>query len=612
LSDTILFKKLVVENFRTFIGEHTLSLGTPGLHYVYGVNEDEPDLESNGAGKSTLFDALCWCLYGKLLSGLRSPDIKPRHQGKCQTRVAVTISTNGKVLVIERSLNPNRLTINGNDCDQKAIDRKMMPLELFGSSVLIGQGQPLFFDLKPADKMALFSDALNLGKWETWARAAADKVAELTERQRSLDLKADHLYAIQQKLKVDIQEAQRKYDRWNDEEAARCTKFMQELEDRHKTLKVQSNLKDKADLACDGAGTELKALQTRIRAIEAEGKELYLVEARMTAEIEARGREVRALTKEFDSMGDVCPTCGQKITGTDREKHKKAVQKKLREAQAIMEEWQGKRKKQQLLIGRQQEKVDSEKDYAKQFEKKADDARSALDRLIPVVANLTSRIRVLEQAIKDSENTLNPYGDLLNDLQKQKTRTKAELREAEEKLRKVETKIKQNKYWVKGFKDIRLYIIDEVRDELRMVTNAMLEQVGLPGWRINYEIERETKSGTIKPGLNIFIQGKRDKEPVKWECWSKGEGQRLRLVGAMALSEVLLNHAGFSTNLEVYDEPTRSMTNHGINDLIELLATRAEIGGRSIFFIDHKAMESSNFTSAIQVVKDSEGCSTIS
>jgi DNA repair exonuclease SbcCD ATPase subunit len=49
---------------------------TPGLYFVTGRNEVNPELEANACGKSTLFcDAVSWCLYGKTPRGVKAGDV---------------------------------------------------------------------------------------------------------------------------------------------------------------------------------------------------------------------------------------------------------------------------------------------------------------------------------------------------------------------------------------------------------------------------------------------------------------------------------------------------------------------------------------------------------
>ena len=94
---------------------------------------------------------------------------------------------------------------------------------------------------------------------------------------------------------------------------------------------------------------------------------------------------------------------------------------------------------------------------------------------------------------------------------------------------------------------------------------------------------------------------------MKWESWSGGERQRLKLVGTLALSDVLLSKAGVAANLEILDEPALYWSAAGVHDLCAFLSDRARETKRSIFFVEHSASESAHFSKVVTVVKDRKG-----
>jgi DNA repair exonuclease SbcCD ATPase subunit len=214
---------------------------------------------------------------------------------------------------------------------------------------------------------------------------------------------------------------------------------------------------------------------------------------------------------------------------------------------------------------------------------------------------------MLERALKDKDAEVNPYIAQIKDIKEHATNVDTALKLGKTEVEKLGRKIVRAQFWVKGFKDVRLYIIEEVLQELELATNAALEDVGLLGWEVKYDIEKETKSGTIQRGLNVTILRPGLKERVRWESWSGGEGQRLRVVGALSLSEVLLDHAGVRTSLEVLDEPAHFMAPDGVRDLTDYLAWRAQGLERSTFYIDHMSIDSARFTSVMTVTKTKDG-----
>jgi len=302
---------------------------------------------------------------------------------------------------------------------------------------------------------------------------------------------------------------------------------------------------------------------------------------------------------------DQCPTCGQNLKGTNLEKHIRELKKQISDLGDQI------KKDEPVILEKQREalrkKIHQGTDHTRSFENKADDARASFNRLLPIVAQLQAAIRVTEQRITEHEQAENPYRAQLQQLRKQKTQLAADMTDIKERLQNLEGLIERYKFWVKGFKDVRLYIVDEVLQELELVTNTMLEEIGLIDWNVRYAIEKENKSGTINRGLNVVIQSPTNKDPVKFENWSGGEGQRLRLVSALALSEVLLNYAGVNPNLEALDEPSQHLSKEGVRDLCTYLSDRAKQLSKILLLVDHVTVESSLFTSVITVRKTKKG-----
>jgi DNA repair exonuclease SbcCD ATPase subunit len=181
----------------------------------------------------------------------------------------------------------------------------------------------------------------------------------------------------------------------------------------------------------------------------------------------------------------------------------------------------------------------------------------------------------------------------------------AKLKDATETIDKTSRAIERTKYWVKGFPLVKLYLLQDVLEELQEVTQNILPDVGLDGWMVEYDIERETKTGSVATGLNVRILKPGTSKAVKWESWSGGENQRLLIAGALALSEVLLRHAGIECDMIVLDEPTRHMSKEGVNNLVDHLVSMGR--DRQVFYCDHMAIESSRFAHVITITKDAKG-----
>ena len=66
------FKKVIIHNFLSY-GHAEIDLNDKSYCLVRGINNNPLDNAlSNGSGKSSWSSAICWCLTGETINGLRS------------------------------------------------------------------------------------------------------------------------------------------------------------------------------------------------------------------------------------------------------------------------------------------------------------------------------------------------------------------------------------------------------------------------------------------------------------------------------------------------------------------------------------------------------------
>lgn len=606
------FTKRQVVNFGSFLEDHELDLKNLGLglHFVKGDNQEEPRLQSNGAGKSSFIaNALCWCLYGKTADGRRTPDLEPRF-GDQHMSVTEHLLIDGKKHTVSRSTHPNRLLIDEKEVGQDQVDQLIgLSFDTFTHTVLLGQGRPLFFDLKPEAKMKLLGDVLQLEKWDARSKIAAEAASTLELKQSELNGELNGMEAQLTHLDTLLGMAKTDWKEWRDkkeQEAETDKAALLKLKTRREQVETE---KAGFTLAYDSAATEFKAARNETNKLTIEGEALVNDRIPWTTKVATHKEKARQLRAELEALGDAeeCPTCGQSLKGTNLSKHKTELKKQLVKAEHNLADAEDKRNGLVTSWNKLQPRLTRSREAERTFQHKVDDTRNGLDRINPAIAELNAQITQLETGVKKQQKEANPYTDQVSELKRKIKALEADFKELEARLKRLSEQIERTRFWIKGFKEIRLYIIEEVLQELELTTNAALAEVGLVDWQVSYDVERETKSGTVQRGLNVMIRSPKDKNPVKWECWSGGEGQRLRLVGALTLSEVLLARAGVEPKMEVLDEPTRGLSDQGVIDLCEYLADRAQQLDRVVMYIDHMSVESSRFTSVLTVRKTVKG-----
>lgn len=605
------FRRLTIENFKSFHGEaQTLDLGEsgPGLHFMRGENQTVKTLGSNGSGKSSVFEALSWCLFGRTVNNLRNPDIKPWASSK-PTFVGVELMIDGKRRVVARTTNPNLITIDDKPVDQGDVESLIgLRAEVAWNTIMLGQGQPLFFDLPPRDKMKMFSDVLQLERWESRSEHASTKTRELERESDKID---GELRATEQRINelvrmlADTKQAQQN---WEDGRKAKLAKFATAVAEADKRREVAELALGSADLKQDSAGVEIKQLAREIATIE------DVIRGAEDSIRKSRGDRQRldiALESAEGSLRDLktaktCPTCGAPIKKGNIAEHSAELQDKIDDLKAKLKKWPSEKP---LVDSITEGKASLTKAIKckREFEAKEDEARDVIDRLRKRAIEARGDYDYAVDQRKACEEESNPHREQIGKLRPRVEAAEKEGIKLTDEQKAIAREIELTKFWVKGFKDVGLYIIDEVLGELESATNELLAELGMGEWIVQYDTEKQTQSGTTQRGLDVSVVGPGNKKPVKWENWSGGEGQRLRVVGALALGDVLLNHAGVVPSLELLDEPTQHLSVEGVRDLCEMLSDRAKRLGRDIWYVDHQSVESTNFATVTTVVKTDKG-----
>jgi DNA repair exonuclease SbcCD ATPase subunit len=594
------FTRLILRDFKEYRGKHDLPFSSIGfgLHYIRGDNRVDA-LGSNGSGKSTLWDAFMWALTGRTVRGLRGIDVRTWGSDR-QAMSRVDFFRGDQQHYVKRSTEKNGLWLDGKLASQEEIDRLIgLSIVNLPHTIVLGQKQELFFDLKPQEKLTILSETLDLDKWDDRSRNARDKTKSL-ESDHGMSLLLVQNYELQLRSEqTALEQAKTQAKDWEDTRSQADAKREKERDDLTKALTKATGLAGPLDLAYDSAETELRAARKDLTKKGAERD--ALVDALAKAKTQAAHRK-----REYDDLREVaaggkCPTCGQDIA--KNVKHAVLAVAKLKEAKskaAIASDHVIVRETalelHDKVIARVRKSVDV-------FADKSDKAKDGLDRLTAQIAEIKQQIAVSKAQSRGDE--VNPYSAQVTYCRTQIKVIKANIAEEKEKADKIARRIIRTRYWIDGFKQVRLYLLQETLEELQEVTQNLLPEFGLAGWSVEYDIERETKKGDVSTGLSVRILKPGMSKGVRWETWSGGEGQRLLIVGAIALSEVLLRRAGIECDMLVLDEPTRHMSKEGIDETVDYLIARGR--DAQIFYVDHQVIESNRFASVITIEKDKHG-----
>jgi DNA repair exonuclease SbcCD ATPase subunit len=577
------FGALTLQDFKSFNGTHTIDLRRPpGVYLVMGDNRAQPTLGANGAGKSTLWDALVWVIENRTVRSARSGNsIEPWGGGA--PVVELNFAVDGIDHSVLRRRRPNQLTMHDKPVDDaEVINALGISGEALRRSVIFGQFGESFLDLRPEQKSKMLSDVLGLDRWlraaERARQVAASDEALAAQRENEVDaLKQridDHRAQVADARAMQAQEARRQSQAIAKAEqaaalAGKAYRLAQQQAAR--TLKGIALATPTAAPAPD----DLEGVSELLRA-------LWVKASNAAASSRTELQAVTRLLAEYRRAPGTCPECGQPVK-------KPQAARRIAELESSLAELT-------LELDRHNEAVD--------------ETNEKLNALRPVLDALNHAADECDRAegeLKQAKAPASSLDGVIKGLESKLATLKKQVPPLEAEAVRLHETAQAAQFWVDGFKQIRLGLLESVLADMELACNRIAESLGLEGWAIRFQTERLTQAGNVSLGFTTLLYPPGQESPEPWEAYSGGESQRWQLAATFALSEVLLAHAGIEPNIEVLDEPLRHLSEQGIDDVLAYLQERAALLGRAIYLTEHRVLDAGAFDGSLVVIKDAEG-----
>jgi len=610
------FLNLTLTNFKSFAGEHKFSLDRPhGLYFLKGDNKSEPRLGANGAGKSTIWDAFFWTFYGRTLRGLKAGNVRTWWlSGSCETSVEF-VKDGVFFFTVRRTWNPNELTLTEGNGPPRIITQDDLEEVLglgpdeFENAFIIGQFSHMFFDLAPAPKLALFSDIMGLQYWMDCSTDASAQVKVLINEQHEIELEIASLDGRLEQGGEALEEARRLHIEFKKLIASDLIEQQELLGAATFNLINSKNELRKHD-HLDDLQSDIDEIEKQIEELthkkQIQGDKLHVAQSKKDAADIKLGTVENDLRK-FDGVEDICPFCKQSVSKAHVKKEVAKLQRSKDKLDTEHDKWFLAENDYQQILAKTRDDLMDLNDEIKPQRRKLTVAQETVHEIKSDIQQDQSQIDKHKENIKRIKAEKNPYRDQIDSSMENIATLKKSLKNSNEELKDTLTDLESTKFWVKGFKDLRLFLVEEALLMLEIEVNNCLIQLGLINWEVKFDIERETKSGTVSKGFQVFIRSPDNEELVPWEAWSGGESQRLRLGGTMGLANLILQRKGMVSNLQIWDEPSQHLSPEGLEDLVDLLAQRAQTLDQQIFLVDHNSYDYGGFEAVFCVEKGRDG-----
>jgi DNA repair exonuclease SbcCD ATPase subunit len=595
-----------MNNFKSFRGENAFTFPVEsGLYFLTGENKVENKLGSNGAGKSTLLDAIHWCLFGHSLRGLKAGDVVTWGERSCTVKVHLHCGH------ITRRQSPNSLELDGRVVTQEELEKHIgLNPDSFVHSVMLPQFGQSFFELKPADKLSLFSQIMKLDFWLDKSQQAADATrgleSRITKATNDIQLTTELLASV----KADIEEFSTASKAFESEREKASTEIEDEIEEAETNVGQLLSRIEKA-------GTALKQLEKRRPELV---KDLTHIEKIKNNHINQRDKlsnEVAVLKSRLGTIDETiehlsglkgaCPTCKQVVNPQYLKSVIHSQHAKLQQEDALLKSVSIQLSDSNRFVAKATNDAVQVTTNLVDLNKQCSTQMTNLVAMETLFDSSTKEINKLKKRLQEKLNETNPYTERVKERQIKKDNLNNKLLLSKDSLQKLNAEHTATSYWVQGFKRVRLFIIEETLRALELEVNNALASLGLVDWQVEFDVERENKSGGVTKGFVVFIRCPSNPEPVRWESWSGGETQRLQLAGDFGLANLIMLQAGLTNTIEFYDEPSNHLSDEGLVDLAETLHQRASEDGKRIILVDHRMPDFGDFAGVITVTKDEEG-----
>ena len=590
-------ESITIKGFRSYRTRQTFNFVdlAPGLYLVRG---------KNGSGKSSLFEATNWILFEQTSRGLKAGNIRSwETDAKCEGALIV----DGVSVV--REWPPRALQLDGTVVAQEELEKRLKLTPSIAQHLFhFSQFEDFFIDLKPSPRMDLYGKVLGLDFWDE----KADKAGALAKKAQGRGQQQEIAVAkLESKIEtLAEQDFSEEIDAWEKERTKHIKAWAQTLKEKQDLLaKLKKAAEDKGRLLkAQLAVTEAKVAKDA--AFEAEMSKMN-AQARLTAHVSGCKHSLELVGKEierFEKLGTgTCGVCGQPITPQHKRKHTATLAGKLKEARQKLED-----AKEAAAEGSQS--LSRFTAAKRKAEAALDDAKSRLNQLTSIARERQKDIERAQEEVDAAEALLDKANAAVNPHLRQKKENEAALRTAKADLKKAKADLSEDRemiaalaFWQKGFKDIRLDIIQHSLVQLNAEVNESLHTFGLEGWEMRFEVEQENKSGGVRKGfLCTVIAPGAPADGVPWEAWSGGESQRLRLASELGIANLIAAFTGVQPNVEFWDEPSHWLEEQGMKALLGVLQERAERYQRAILLSEHKSLDFP-FEGIIEVTKSEKG-----
>ena len=527
---------------------------------------------TNGAGKSTVLDALTFGLFNKPFRKISKGQlVNTANEKDCRVEVEFSIAETAWKVV--RGIKPNLFEIhrnglcmdqfsNAND-QQKWLEKNVLKMNYksFTQIVILGSSTFVpFMQLTASTRREVIEDLLDIRIFSSMNSLIKDKIREIKEEVRTLDLKKESLNDKVKMQKNFIEELE-------SESQGR----IEDNKDKIKTLSIEVNTHLEKNEMIQADIDDLTKQQEDVTGSKQKLVELGMLRGKIS-------NKVSTITKDHKFFTDhtVCPTCGQDIEEEFRINKIADAQNKAKELQSGYKELE--------------EAIKKEEEREHQFTALSQE----ITTLTHGISKNNTRISGCQRQIRDLESEIQRIADKLAN----RNTEHEKLEEFNERLRETYESVASKKDTIQYYNFSYGLLKDDgvktkiIKKYLPLINQQVNRYLQMMDFYINFTLDEEFNETIQSPIHDNF----------SYSSFSEGEKMRIDLALLFTWREVARMKNSVNTNLLIMDEVfDSSLDGFGTEEFLKII--RFVIKDANVFVISHKTGMDDRFDSVVRFEK---------
>lgn len=626
------FNYVDIENFMRFKQAY-LPLTGQGLVLVLGENRDSPKASSNGAGKSSLLDAICWCLWGQTVRGLKHDEVVNEDVGK-DCCVSVEFEDSGTSFRVVRYRGSTKVK-KPNDLlffvDDECDDGSSMARTQERINLALGLDFDTFRCMMPGAgiKAAELSDSVikdlleSLLQTNVLSEAQAIAKEDLKSTKALLSAKLAELSSIESSIEdcealiASYEEKERSFNSNKEDNVAKLESLIGKWEAKRagiqkqvESLSVPEGAEESVSQRLREKHRAIKSTKEKFRAErEATAQQLRSVEGSV-AETRAELRMLEDAKDQLLSLAGTCSKCHQEIDESVKHEHVKDYQVRidkvtdsLCELETARQTWADSLQKNEERRKTALDKIHKDCELLKGQLDSLRDKNKQKAYLVKNLDDVDSALETYRDQLTEAKSAVSPYGDLITkELDKAQELAKqwSKVSKTKKELEKTASELD---FWITGFsaKGLRSYMLKHVTPILNQQAQKYSDLLTDGDMKVSFSTSKKLKSGETREEFSIHVSHKDGASSYKGS--SAGEKSRADLVISFALGDLAQRRANKRIPFRFLDEPFENIDEVGNEAVMNLLNQQKQYD--TVYCITHKPLFQQLFPKTVKVIKES-------